>query len=44
MAVLKEEGITPVAWGPMKAEYPQKEDLDKIDKYYNKSGAQVLLK
>ena len=44
MAVLKEEGITPVAWGPMKAEDHQKEALEKIGKAYNKSGAQVLLK
>jgi len=44
LAVLKEEGITPVAWGPMKAEDHQKEALDEIGKAYNKSGTQVLLK
>jgi diketogulonate reductase-like aldo/keto reductase len=44
LAVLKDEGITPVAWGPMKAEAYQKEVLDEIGKAYKKSGAQVLLK
>jgi diketogulonate reductase-like aldo/keto reductase len=44
LAVLKDEGITPVAWGPMKAEVHQKEVLDEIGKSYKKSGAQVLLK
>lgn len=44
LAVLKEEGITPVAWGPMKAEAHQKEVLDEIGKAYNKSGRQVLLR
>jgi diketogulonate reductase-like aldo/keto reductase len=44
LAVLKDEGITPVAWGPMKAEAHQKEALDEIGKAYKKSGAQVLLK
>lgn len=44
LAVLKEEGITPVAWGPMKAEAHQKEVLDEIGKVYNKSGTQVLLR
>ena len=42
--VLQEEGITPVAWGPMKAEDHQKEVLDEIGKAYNKTGAQVLLR
>ncbi|MGD6801975.1 aldo/keto reductase [Rossellomorea aquimaris] len=44
LALLKEEGITPVAWGPMKAEAHQKEVLDEIGEAYKKSGAQVLLK
>ena len=44
LAVLKEERITPVAWGPMKAEDHQKEVLNEIGKSYNKTGAQVLLK
>jgi diketogulonate reductase-like aldo/keto reductase len=44
LAVLKDEGITPVAWGPMKAEAYQKEVLDEIGKAYKKSGAQILLK
>ncbi|MCM3690924.1 aldo/keto reductase [Neobacillus niacini] len=44
LAVLKDEGITPVAWGPMKAEAHQAEVLDEIGKTYKKSGAQVLLK
>ncbi|WP_421377906.1 aldo/keto reductase [Bacillus salacetis] len=44
LAVVKEEGITPVAWGPMKAEAHQKEVLDEIGEAYKKSGAQVLLK
>ncbi len=44
LAVLKDEGITPVAWGPMKTEPHQKEVLDEIGKTYKKSGAQVLLK
>ncbi|MEC1525631.1 aldo/keto reductase [Neobacillus niacini] len=44
LAVLKDEGITPVAWGPMKAEAHQNEVLDEIGKAYKKSGAQVLLK
>ncbi|TYS61881.1 MULTISPECIES: aldo/keto reductase [Bacillus] len=44
LAVLKDEEITPVAWGPMKAEAHQKEALDEIGKIYHKSGAQVLLK
>ena len=44
LAVLKEEGITPVAWGPMKAEDHQKEALEKIGQAYNKTGAQVLLR
>lgn len=44
LAVLKEEGIAPVAWGPMKAEAHQKEALDEIGESYKKSGAQVLLK
>ena len=44
LAVLKEEGITPVAWGPMKTEANQKEGLDEIGKAYNKTGAQILLK
>ncbi len=44
LAVLKGEGITPVAWGPMKVEPHQKEVLDEIGKAYKKSGAQVLLK
>ncbi|MFP7296952.1 aldo/keto reductase [Neobacillus niacini] len=42
--VLKDEGITPVAWGPMKAEVHQKEVLDEIGIAYKKSGAQILLK
>jgi diketogulonate reductase-like aldo/keto reductase len=44
LVVLKDEGITPVAWGPMKTEAPQQEVLDEIGKAYKKSGAQVLLK
>ena len=44
LAVLKEEGITPVAWGPMKAEDHHQEALNEIGKAYNKTGAQVLLK
>ncbi|CAG9609384.1 aldo/keto reductase [Pseudoneobacillus rhizosphaerae] len=44
LAILLEEGITPVAWGPMKAEIHQKEALDEMGKAYNKSGAQVLLR
>ncbi len=44
LAVLKDEGIAPVAWGPMKAEAHQQEVLDEIGKAYKKSGAQVLLK
>ncbi|HWK21499.1 MAG TPA: aldo/keto reductase [Ureibacillus sp.] len=42
--LLKEEGITPVAWKPMKVDDHQKEILDEIGKAYKKSGAQVLLK
>jgi diketogulonate reductase-like aldo/keto reductase len=44
LALLKDEGIIPVAWGPMKAEAHQKEVLAEIGKAYKKSGAQVLLK
>ena len=44
LALLQEEGITPVAWGPMKADGHQKDVLDEIGKDYHKSGAQVLLK
>ncbi|MBM7665841.1 diketogulonate reductase-like aldo/keto reductase [Solibacillus kalamii] len=44
LALLKDEGITPVAWGPMKTEAHQEEVLDEIGKAYDKSGAQVLLK
>ncbi|TYR73141.1 aldo/keto reductase [Rossellomorea vietnamensis] len=44
LALIKEEGITPVAWGPMKAETHQKEVLDEIGEAYKKSGAQILLK
>jgi diketogulonate reductase-like aldo/keto reductase len=44
LAVLQDEGITPVAWGPMKAEPHQKEVLDEIGKAYEKTGAQVLLR
>ncbi|MGM0846497.1 MAG: aldo/keto reductase [Bacillota bacterium] len=44
LALLKEEDITPVAWGPMKAEAHQKEVLDEIGESYKRSGAQVLLK
>ncbi|WP_113928073.1 aldo/keto reductase [Bacillus sp. P14.5] len=44
LAVVKEEDITPVAWGPMKAEAHQKEVLNEIGEAYKKSGAQVLLK
>ncbi|HWL25605.1 MAG TPA: aldo/keto reductase [Ureibacillus sp.] len=44
LAVLKDEGITPVAWKPMKIEDHQKEALDEIGKAYNKTGAQVLLR
>ncbi|SOC15253.1 diketogulonate reductase-like aldo/keto reductase [Ureibacillus xyleni] len=44
LGILKDEGITPVAWGPMKAEAHQYEVLTEIGKAYNKSGAQVLLK
>lgn len=44
LSALREEGITPVAWGPMKTEAHQKETLDEIGEKYNKSGAQVLLR
>ncbi|WP_339216326.1 aldo/keto reductase [Solibacillus sp. FSL W8-0372] len=44
LALLEEEGITPVAWGPMKTEAHQNEVLDEIGKAYGKTGAQVLLK
>lgn len=44
LAVLKEEGITPVAWKPMKAEAHQKEVLNEIGQKYKKTGAQVLLR
>ena len=44
LAVIKENGITPVAWGPMKTEPHQQEVLDEIGKAYNKTGAQVLLR
>lgn len=44
LALLQDEGITPVAWGPMKTEAHQQEVLDEIGKAYDKSGAQVLLK
>ena len=44
LAVLKEEGITPVAWGPMKVHDEQKEALQQIGAAYNKTAAQVLLK
>ena len=44
LVVLKEEGITPVAWGPMKAELHQKEVLNEIGQAYNKTGSQILLK
>ncbi|SOC43672.1 aldo/keto reductase [Ureibacillus acetophenoni] len=44
LAILEEEGITPVAWGPMKTEAHQQEALDEIGKSYKKYGAQVLLK
>ena len=44
LALLQDEGITPVAWGPMKTEAHQEEVLDEIGKAYDKSGAQVLLK
>lgn len=42
--LVKELGITPVAWGPMKMEDEQREVLDSIGKSYGKTGAQVLLK
>ncbi|MEK4385731.1 aldo/keto reductase [Solibacillus sp. FSL W7-1464] len=42
--LLQEEGITPVAWGPMKTEEHQDEVLEEIGKAYGKTGAQVLLK
>lgn len=41
---LKRDGITPVAWGPMKATDEQKEVLTKIGQAYDKSWGQVLLK
>lgn len=44
LSLLKDEGITPVAWKPMKMEAHQKEVLDEIGKSYNKTGAQVLLR
>ena len=44
LALLQEEGITPVAWGPMKTEAHQNEVLNEIGKKYGKTGAQVLLK
>lgn len=44
LALLQDEGITPVAWKPMKVEPHQKEILEEIGKGYNKSGAQVLLR
>lgn len=44
LALLKDENITPVAWGPMKMEPEQKEVLEQIGEAYGKSGAQILLK
>lgn len=41
---LQEEGITPMAWGPMKASDDQKEALAKIGENYAKEWAQVLLR
>src|SRR5699024_7869795 len=41
---LVKEGITPVAWGPMKVNDDQKDALAKIGETYNKSWAQVLLR
>lgn len=42
--LLKEREITPVAWGPMKANEAQKEVLGRIGEEHNKSWAQVLLR
>ena len=42
--VIKERGIVPVAWGPMKASTDQKIILGQIGDQYDKSWAQVLLR
>ena len=44
LQLLDQEGITPVAWGPMKATDEQKEALAIIGENYGKSWGQVLLK
>ena len=42
--ILKDENITPVAWGPMKTSSEQKETLKNIGENYGKSWAQILLR
>lgn len=42
--LLQERGITPVAWGPMKATDAQKTELSRIGEGYDKTWAQVLLR
>lgn len=44
LQVLDQAGITPVAYGPMKATDEQKEALAAIGEKYSKSWAQILLK
>lgn len=41
---LQKEGITPTAWGPMKATEEHREALAKIGEKYGKEWAQVLLR
>lgn len=41
---LKEEDITPMAWGPMKASDKQIKGLEKIGENYGKEWSQVLLR
>ncbi len=41
---LKEENITPMAWGPMGATDEQKEELDRIGENYGKEWSQTLLR
>lgn len=41
---LKDDGITPVAWGPMKVTDEQQKTLEEIGQDYNKTWGQVLLK
>lgn len=41
---LEKDGITPVAWGPMKATDEQKKVLDEMGQRYEKSWGQILLR